>query len=59
MLQQEADAAKEVFKGTVFGKIRNHSTIDMLLTWVLWGMYAMAYGWGKAQPKKELPSKKL
>ena len=55
MLQQEADAATDVFKGTIFETIRNHSTIDMLLVWVLWGMCAMAYGWGKAQPKQERP----
>ena len=56
MLGQEAEAAAEIFEGTIFATIRNYSTTDMLLTWVLWCTYAMAYGWGKAQPRKDPPN---
>ena len=55
MLQGEQESASNGFVGTVFEQIGNYSTVNVMLVWVLWGTYAMAHGWGTAQPRKTLP----
>ena len=56
VLRDAANAQRDAFGGTMFEHFHNYSTVQILMIWVFWGTYTMPYGWGVAQPGKELPT---